>query len=52
VHIKDLYTIIVTEKRAECRDFYFRWFGFTVVFEALGSCISRRRVTTRSGWPS
>jgi uncharacterized glyoxalase superfamily protein PhnB len=34
VHVKDLYTIIVTDKRAECRDFYVRWFGFQVVFEA------------------
>jgi uncharacterized glyoxalase superfamily protein PhnB len=34
VHVKDLYTIIVTDKRAECRDFYVRWFGFPVVFEA------------------
>ncbi len=34
MHVKDLYTIIVTDKRAECRDFYVRWFGFQVVFEA------------------
>jgi catechol 2,3-dioxygenase-like lactoylglutathione lyase family enzyme len=34
MHIKDLYTIIVTDRRAECRDFYVRWFGFQVVFEA------------------
>ncbi|HKI02931.1 MAG TPA: VOC family protein [Thermoanaerobaculia bacterium] len=34
MHIKDLYSVIVTEKRAECRDFYVRWFGFQVVFEA------------------
>jgi len=34
VHIKDLYSIIVTDKRVECRDFYRRWFGFQVVFEA------------------
>lgn len=32
--IHDLYTIIVTDKRGECRDFYVRWFGFQVVFEA------------------
>jgi catechol 2,3-dioxygenase-like lactoylglutathione lyase family enzyme len=32
--IKDLYSIVVTDKRAECRDFYVRWFGFQVVFEA------------------
>jgi len=34
MHIKDLYSIVVTERRAECRDFYIRWFGFHVVFEA------------------
>ena len=34
MHIKDLYSIVVTDKRAECRDFYVRWFGFNVVFEA------------------
>jgi len=33
MHIKDLYSIVVTERRAECRDFYIRWFGFRVVFE-------------------
>ena len=34
MHIKDLYSVIVTDKRVECRDFYVRWFGFQVVFEA------------------
>jgi catechol 2,3-dioxygenase-like lactoylglutathione lyase family enzyme len=34
MHVKDLYTIVVTDKRAECRDFYVRWLGFQVVFEA------------------
>lgn len=34
MHIKDLYSVVVTERRAECRDFYVRWFGFRVVFEA------------------
>lgn len=34
MHVKDLYAIIVTDRRAECRDFYVRWFGFQVVFEA------------------
>ena len=32
--IQDLYPIVVTDKRIECRDFYVRWFGFRVVFEA------------------
>jgi uncharacterized glyoxalase superfamily protein PhnB len=34
VHIKDLYAVIVTERHAECREFYVRWFNFQVVFEA------------------
>ena len=34
MYVKDLYSIIVTDKTAECRDFYVRWFGFQVVFEA------------------
>jgi catechol 2,3-dioxygenase-like lactoylglutathione lyase family enzyme len=34
MHIKDLYSIFVTDKVVECRDFYRRWFGFQVVFEA------------------
>ena len=34
MHIQDLYAVIVTDKRVECRDFYVRWFGFQVVFEA------------------
>jgi hypothetical protein len=41
MHIKDLYSIVVTEKHAECRDFYVRWFGFQVVFEASWSEHSR-----------
>jgi catechol 2,3-dioxygenase-like lactoylglutathione lyase family enzyme len=32
--IQDLYPIVVTDKRVECRDFYVRWFDFRVVFEA------------------
>ena len=34
MHVKDLYTVVVTDKYVECRDFYVRWLGFTVVFEA------------------
>ena len=34
MQIKDLYSIIVTDKHVECRDFYRRWFGFEVAFEA------------------
>ena len=28
------YPIVVTDRLGECRDFYRRWFGFEVVFEA------------------
>ena len=41
-----LYSIIVTDKHAECRDFYVRWLDFDVVFERRGSSISRRREIT------
>ena len=34
MHLRDLYAIVVTDKRRECRDFYVRWFGFQVGFEA------------------
>lgn len=34
MHIKDLYSVIVTDKLVECREFYTRWFGFQVVFQA------------------
>ena len=34
MHLNDLYAIVVTDKRAECRDFYVRWLGFQVAFEA------------------
>jgi catechol 2,3-dioxygenase-like lactoylglutathione lyase family enzyme len=34
MHVIDLYAVIVSEKSADCRDFYRRWFGFRVVFEA------------------
>ena len=34
MHVRDLYAIVVTDHRAACRDFYVRWFGFQVVFEA------------------
>ena len=30
----DSYPVLVTEKLVECRDFYRRWFGFEVGFEA------------------
>ncbi len=30
----DFYPIIVTEKLADCRDFYVRWFGLSPVFES------------------
>jgi catechol 2,3-dioxygenase-like lactoylglutathione lyase family enzyme len=28
------YPVVVTDRLIECRDFYTRWFGFRVVFEA------------------
>jgi catechol 2,3-dioxygenase-like lactoylglutathione lyase family enzyme len=34
VQISDSYPVVVTEAVTECRDFYLRWFGFEVVFEA------------------
>ena len=34
MHVKDMYPVIVTDKHAECRDFYMSWLGFDVVFEA------------------
>ena len=34
MHLKDLYTIVVTDRRLECRDFYVRWLDFEVAFEA------------------
>jgi catechol 2,3-dioxygenase-like lactoylglutathione lyase family enzyme len=34
VQFEDSCPVILTEQLAECRDFYQRWFGFTVVFEA------------------
>ncbi len=30
----DTYPVVVTAGLGECRDFYVRWFGFDVVFEA------------------
>lgn len=34
MELVDGYPIIVTDSLRECRDFYGRWFGFEVVFEA------------------
>jgi catechol 2,3-dioxygenase-like lactoylglutathione lyase family enzyme len=34
VVVADAYPIIVTDKLAECRDFYTRWLGFQPAFEA------------------
>jgi catechol 2,3-dioxygenase-like lactoylglutathione lyase family enzyme len=30
----DCYPIVITDRLRECRDFYGRWFGFEVTFEA------------------
>ena len=34
MELQDFYPIVVTERVHECRDFYRRWFGLAVVFEA------------------
>jgi catechol 2,3-dioxygenase-like lactoylglutathione lyase family enzyme len=34
MHLQSFYPIVVTPRGAECRDFYQRWFGLDVVFEA------------------
>lgn len=34
MRLADSYPVIITDKLTECRDFYTRWFGFEVVFEA------------------
>lgn len=34
MRLQDFYPIVVTEQLAGCRDFYRRWFGLEVVFEA------------------
>jgi catechol 2,3-dioxygenase-like lactoylglutathione lyase family enzyme len=53
MHIKDLYSIIVTNKFVDCRDFYVRWFGFRVVFEASWFVyLAATRAITRSELPS
>ena len=34
MQLEAVYPIVVTDRLAECRDFYTRWFGFEIVFEA------------------
>jgi catechol 2,3-dioxygenase-like lactoylglutathione lyase family enzyme len=34
MHLQSFYPIIVTGRLTDCRDFYRRWFGLDVVFEA------------------
>ena len=34
MQLQDFYPIVVTEHLAACRDFYGRWFGLDVVFQA------------------
>ena len=34
MQLQDFYPIVVTDHLAACRDFYRRWFGLEVVFEA------------------
>lgn len=34
MQLVDAYTVVVTDRLGECRDFYSTWFGFEVAFEA------------------
>lgn len=34
MQLQDFYPIVITEHLIACRDFYRRWFGFEVIFEA------------------
>jgi uncharacterized glyoxalase superfamily protein PhnB len=34
MELLDGYPIVITDRLRECRDFYLRWFGFDVYFEA------------------
>ncbi len=34
MQLLDSYPVVVTERVADCRDFYVRWFGFEIAFEA------------------
>ena len=34
MRLDDVYTVVMTARLSECRDFYARWFGFSPVFEA------------------
>ncbi len=34
MNLQDFYPIVVTERLTDCRDFYQRWFGLEIVFEA------------------
>ena len=34
MHLQSFYPIVVTGRIADCRDFYQRWFGLEIVFEA------------------
>jgi catechol 2,3-dioxygenase-like lactoylglutathione lyase family enzyme len=59
MEIVDSYPFVVTDELAECRDFYERWFGFAVIFEADWMVLMRgggTRPTTlafmHSGHPS
>jgi catechol 2,3-dioxygenase-like lactoylglutathione lyase family enzyme len=34
MQLQDLYFVVITDKIKECKDFYTRWLGFKVLFEA------------------
>jgi catechol 2,3-dioxygenase-like lactoylglutathione lyase family enzyme len=57
MHLQDFYPIVVTEHLAHCRDFYRRWFGLEVVFEAtwfvlLGGPVKASLAFMHPGHPS
>jgi hypothetical protein len=48
MQVQAAYPIVVTNKLAQCRDFYTHQFGFQVIFEA--SWFVSRMETVASGW--
>ena len=34
MELQDSYPVVVTDELRACRDFYSRWFGFEIAFEA------------------
>jgi catechol 2,3-dioxygenase-like lactoylglutathione lyase family enzyme len=44
------YPVVVTDKLIECRDFYVRWFGFRIVFEAVSRSGAGAEPAARAGY--